>query len=118
MSGRGYGVYRPVLPAVCPTDPDRMAYAGDADGRCEIFAWNRATATARQVTDRPHGTLLYAVDTDAAVWWFDEDRRGNGTWRVQDFDGGPHTPALPGAGPARPRGLALADGGADADGLG
>ncbi|KUN81500.1 peptidase S9 [Streptomyces bungoensis] len=118
MTGRGYGVYRPVLPAVCPTDPDLMAYAGDADGRCEIFAWDRATAAPRQVTDRSHGTLLYALDGDAAVWWFDEDRRGHGHWRVQDFRGGPHSPAFPGAAPGRPRGLAMTDGGMVAAGLG
>ncbi|QNP75336.1 S9 family peptidase [Streptomyces roseirectus] len=118
MTGRGYGVYRPVLPAVCPTDPGRMAYAGDADGRCEIFAWDNATAVPRQVTDRPHGTLLHAIDADAAIWWFDEDRRGHGHWRVQDFTGGPHTLALPGAAPGRPRGLAMTDTGLVAAGLG
>ncbi|MFF4397230.1 alpha/beta hydrolase family protein [Streptomyces sp. NPDC001480] len=118
MTGRGYGVYRPVLPAVCPTDPDLMAYAGDADGRCEIFAWDRATAVPRQVTDRPHGTLLYAIDGEAAIWWFDEDHRGRGHWRVQDFGGGPHTPAFPGAAPGRPRGLAMTDAGMVVAGLG
>ncbi|WP_075779860.1 alpha/beta hydrolase family protein [Streptomyces acidiscabies] len=117
MTGRDYGVYRPLLPAVCPADPDRMAYAGDADGRCEIFAWDRATGISRQVTARPHGTLLCTIDAEAAVWWFDEDHRGHGHWRVQDFDGGPHLPAFPQAAPGRPRGLAMTDRGLVAAGL-
>ncbi|MFH8371680.1 alpha/beta hydrolase family protein [Streptomyces sp. NPDC018031] len=103
-----FKVYRAVLPEVCPTDPARMALTGDAGGRCEIFTWNARTGRARQVTDRPHGTLHCAVAADAAVWWFDEDRDGHGIWRRQDFPGGPDRPALPGVPAGAPRGLAAA----------
>ncbi|MFJ5173840.1 alpha/beta hydrolase family protein [Streptomyces griseoviridis] len=107
---RTYGVYRPVLPVTSPGHPERMVYTGDAGGRCEIFVWDRSTDTTRQLTDRPHGTLLCAVD-DEAVWWFDEDPGGMGGWRTQDFDGGPDRPALTGVPSGRPAGLALAAGG-------
>ncbi|MFD3538411.1 prolyl oligopeptidase family serine peptidase [Streptomyces sp. NPDC058662] len=116
-AARAYGVYRPVLPVISPRDPDRMVYTGDADGRCEIFAWDRSTGVERQLTNRPHGTLLCAVDDDEAVWWFDEDRGGSGCWRTQDFDGGPDRPALAGVPYGRPAGLALAAGGAVAVGI-
>lgn len=114
---RGYGVYRPVLPVTSPRHPDRMVYTGDADGRCEIFTWDRSTGVGRQLTDRPHGTLLCAVDEEEAVWWFDEDRAGSGCWRTQHFDGGPDRPALTGVPHGRPAGLALAAGGAVAVGI-
>ncbi|MEU4951652.1 S9 family peptidase [Streptomyces lavendulae] len=114
---RTYGVYRPVLPVTSPRHPDRMVYTGDADGRCEIFTWDRATGTGRQLTDRPHGTLLCAIDEDEAVWWFDEDRGGSGGWRTQDFDGGPDRPALAGVPRGRPAGLALTAGGTVAVGI-
>ncbi|MFD3761355.1 alpha/beta hydrolase family protein [Streptomyces sp. NPDC058622] len=114
---RSYGVYRPVLPVTSPRHPDRMVYTGDADGRCEIFTWDRSTDTGRQLTDRPHGTLLCAIDEDEAVWWFDEDRGGSGGWRTQDFHSGPDRPALAGVPHGRPAGLALAAGGLVAVGI-
>ncbi|MEV7729561.1 prolyl oligopeptidase family serine peptidase [Streptomyces sp. NPDC087917] len=116
-AARTYGVYRPVLPVAGPRHPDRMVYTGDADGRCEIFTWDRSTGVGRQLTDRPHGTLLCAIDEDDAVWWFDEDPGGSGGWRTQDFDGGPDRPALTGVPYGRPAGLALAAGGMVAVGI-
>ncbi|MEV7832198.1 prolyl oligopeptidase family serine peptidase [Streptomyces subrutilus] len=116
-AARAYGVYRPVLPVTGPRRPDRMVYTGDADGRCEIFTWDRSTGTGRQVTDRPHGTLLCAIDADEAVWWFDEDRGGSGRWRTQPFDGGPDRPALTGVPYGRPAGLALGASGTVAVGI-
>lgn len=117
-SGLAYQVYRPVLPASCRRSPGLMVLTGDVDGRCEVFAWDAATGTARQVTDRPFGTLLYAIDADAVIWWFDEDRDGRGNWRTQPFAGGPDTPGLTGTGSGRPCGLAVTDGGTVALGLG
>ncbi|MEU3460585.1 alpha/beta fold hydrolase [Streptomyces sp. NPDC006733] len=117
-SGLGYQVYRPVLPASCRKSPGLMVLAGDVDGRCEVFAWDAATGAARQVTDRPEGTLLYAVDADAVIWWFDEEPDGRGTWRTQPFAGGPDTPGLTGTGSGRPCGLAVNDSGTVALGLG
>ncbi|MCY0919431.1 prolyl oligopeptidase family serine peptidase [Streptomyces sp. H27-G5] len=114
---RTYGVYRPVLPVTSPGNPHRMVYTGDADGRCEIFAWDRSSGVERQLTDRPHGTLLCAIDDDEAVWWFDEDLGGSGAWRTRHFDGGPDRPALDGVPYGRPAGLALAAGGTVAVGI-
>ncbi|WP_188266164.1 MULTISPECIES: alpha/beta fold hydrolase [unclassified Streptomyces] len=94
-----------------------MVYTGDADGRCEIFTWDRSTGTGRQLTDRPHGTLLCALDAEDAVWWFDEDPGGSGAWRTQDFDGGPDRPALAGVPYGRPAGLALTEAGTVAVGI-
>ncbi|MFI7246022.1 alpha/beta hydrolase family protein [Streptomyces qinglanensis] len=115
---RGYRVYRPVIPEVCPADPDRMVLSADAGGRCEVFAHDAATGRTRQVTDRPHGTLHGTLDRDGAVWWFDEDLEGRGVWRVQDFDGGPDTAGLPPAPAGTPRGLAMNAAGQVAAGVG
>ncbi|WP_432069178.1 alpha/beta hydrolase family protein [Streptomyces sp. AA1529] len=115
---RGYRVYRPVIPEVCPADPDRMVLTADAGGRCEVFAHDAATGRTRQVTDRPHGTLHGALDRDGAVWWFDEDLEGRGVWQVQDFDGGPDTAGLPPAPAGTPRGLAMNAAGQVAAGVG
>ncbi|MFF9783811.1 S9 family peptidase [Streptomyces nigrescens] len=117
-SGTGFRVYHPALPEVCPRDPARMALAADADGRCEIFTWNAATGTARQVTDSPHGTLHCALDAEARVWWFAEDRSGLGLWYFQDFEGGARQPGLTGLPPGFPHGLAVSDAGTVAIGLG
>ncbi|MFB6437398.1 alpha/beta fold hydrolase [Streptomyces sp. NPDC056411] len=116
--GGGFRVYRPALPEVCPRDPARMALAADAGGRCEIFTWNAATGASRQVTDSRHGTLHCAVDADARVWWFAEERSGVGQWHFQDFEGGPRHPGLSGLRPGLPNGLAVSDAGTVAIGVG
>ncbi|MFF9768463.1 alpha/beta hydrolase family protein [Streptomyces sp. NPDC014636] len=108
MSG-GYQVYRAALPEVCAADPAKMVFTADAEGRCEVFAWDAAARRARQVTRRPLGTLHGAIDRDAHVWWFDEDERGRGCWRFQPFAGGPDRPGLTGVPPGLPRGLAVSD---------
>ncbi|OQR62911.1 S9 family peptidase [Streptomyces maremycinicus] len=88
-----------------------MVLTADADGRCEVFTWDAATGSTRQVTDRPRGTVHCAIDADAYVWWFDEDAEGRGHWWFQPFDGGCRVPGLPGAPAALPRGLEVtADG--------
>ncbi|MEV6552770.1 alpha/beta fold hydrolase [Streptomyces sp. NPDC051597] len=117
MTGR-YQVYRAALPEVCAADPARMAFTGDADGRCEVFTWDARSGRTRQVTDRPHGTFHHAVDRDGRVWWFDEDEHGRGHWRFQPFEGGPDRPGLTGPPPGEPRGLAVGDDATVAIGLG
>ncbi|MFJ5684752.1 alpha/beta hydrolase family protein [Streptomyces sp. NPDC093099] len=118
MTGSRYQVYLAALPEVCAADPALMAFTADADGRCEVFAWDAATGRARQVTDRPRGTLHGTIDRDANVWWFDEDAHGVGRWRFQPFRGGPDLPGLTGVPPGTPRGLAVSDDGTVAMGLG
>ncbi|OON83031.1 S9 family peptidase [Streptomyces tsukubensis] len=86
-----------------------MVFTADAGGRCEIFAWDADTGRTRQVTDRPDGTLHGAIDSDAYVWWFDEDADGVGRWWHQPFDGGPRKPGLTGLPPGTPRGLAVGE---------
>ncbi|MER6416006.1 S9 family peptidase [Streptomyces humidus] len=109
--GDAFQVFSGALPEVCPSDVRRMVMTADADGRCEVFTWDAATRSARQVTDRPEGTVHHAVDADAYVWWFDEDAEGRGHWWFQPFDGGCRLPGLPGAPAGSPRGLAVtADG--------
>ncbi|MEW2083624.1 alpha/beta fold hydrolase [Streptomyces sp. NPDC005283] len=106
--GSRYQTYRSELPEVCAADPTRMAFTADADGRCEVFTWNAATGRARQVTDRPRGTLHTAIDRDGHVWWFDEDANGLGRWLFQPFEGGPDLPGLEGVPSGVPRGLGVA----------
>nr|WP_079177640.1 alpha/beta fold hydrolase [Streptomyces mangrovisoli] len=84
-----------------------MVFTADAGGRCEVFAWDAAARRARQVTDRPGGTLHCAVDAESYVWWFEEDSDGRGHWWYQHFEGGPRLPGLPGAPAGLPRGLAV-----------
>ncbi|MFD7285272.1 alpha/beta hydrolase family protein [Streptomyces sp. NPDC059863] len=118
MTRSRYQVYLAALPEVCAADPALMAFTADADGRCEVFAWDAATGRARQVTDRPGGTLHGTIDRDANVWWFDEDANGEGRWRFQPFHGGPDLPGLTGVPQGTPRGLAVSDDGTVAMGLG
>ncbi|ARP73095.1 S9 family peptidase [Streptomyces pluripotens] len=114
---RTFQVYRPALPQAARRMPHRMVFTGDADGRCEIFTWDSDAGVARQVTSRPHGTLRCAIDAEGTVWWFDEDPDGRGRWLLQDFTGGPDTPAFAGLPAARPHGLALSESGIAAVGL-
>ncbi|MCB5168834.1 alpha/beta fold hydrolase [Streptomyces bambusae] len=90
-----------------------MVFTADADGRCQVFTWDARTGRARQVTDRPGGTLHCAVDHDAHVWWFDEDADGHGQWQFRPFhgDAGTDRPGLEGVPAGAPRGLGLTPGG-------
>ncbi|MFY1697005.1 MULTISPECIES: alpha/beta fold hydrolase [unclassified Solwaraspora] len=126
---REYRLFYPALPVVAEHAPHRLVYVGDADGRCQIFAWDRRAGALTQLTDRPTGTIRAALDpAGETVWWFDDDLAGVGVWRTTDFPDGPTTsfattPALPGVAPARHAGIAMADDGtalvglADDDGL-
>jgi acetyl esterase/lipase len=87
----------------------------------EIYAWDRATDTHRQVTDRPHGTSSGTISPDGTrVWWFD-DTAGDefGVWVSEPFggkqDGEPIRPAVPGTRDSYPAGLAV---GLDVVGMG
>ncbi|EWC58660.1 peptidase [Actinokineospora spheciospongiae] len=108
-------VFFPEPPAFAEFAPTRAVYVGDVDGRCEVFAWT--SAGARQVTDRPQGTVTCAIDpTGAWVWWFDDDLTGVGRWRITPFGGGAAVDA--GLPPGRAAGLAMSADGTAAVGVG
>ncbi len=97
------------LPEWAQDAPDRCLYVSNPTGTFELYAWDRAGGTTRQVTDRPHGTREGALSPDGEhIWWF-SDAGGDefGSWRRQAFDGGPDTDATPGVPPAYPAGLAI-----------
>jgi dienelactone hydrolase len=87
------------LPDWARDAPDRCVYPSNANGTWEIYAWDRATDTHRQVTDRPAGTHAATLDPDGArVWWFaDTDGDEFGHWVSEPFapDGTGVAPAVP-----------------------
>ncbi len=101
------------LPQWARDAPDRCLYTSNASGTWEVYAWDRATGTHRQVTDRPHGTHTATVTPDGEqVWWFaDTDGDEFGNWVTEPFGGRPADeqpqPAVPGTAPGYPAGLDL-----------
>jgi dipeptidyl aminopeptidase/acylaminoacyl peptidase len=95
------------LPAWAQHAPQRSLYSSDVSGVVEQYAWDRDADTHRQVTDRPHGTLVGTLSPDGeTIWWFaDSDGDEFGVWHTQPFAGGPDTVAVPEVGPAYPAGL-------------
>jgi dienelactone hydrolase len=77
------------LPSWARNAPDRTVYVSNASGVWEIYAWDRATDTHRQVTDRPNGTMHVAIAPDGEhIWWFaDTDGDEFGTWVREPFGG-------------------------------
>ncbi len=107
---RRFRAARATLPTWARDDPDRLAYASNAGGKWEVFAWDRRAGTHRQMTDRPEGTFGGLLSPDARrIFWFDDDR-GNefGRWMVQRFDEGAAELAVPDLEPAYGAGLAVA----------
>jgi dipeptidyl aminopeptidase/acylaminoacyl peptidase len=93
--------------------PDRLVFASDAPGSWQVFAWDRASGSRRQVTDHPIGVIdgRPTPDGQRVVWFHDDtgDERGHWVWvPFDDPDAPPQrlVPALPDAWPA---GLALGD---------
>ncbi|MFE6689739.1 S9 family peptidase [Streptomyces sp. NPDC057743] len=97
------------LPEWAEYAPDRSLFVSNATGTFELYAWDRATGTQRQATDRPHGTTDGTLSPDGAwIWWFsDTDGDEFGVWMRQPFTGGPDEPAAPGLAASYPGGLAL-----------
>ncbi|MFD2091610.1 S9 family peptidase [Blastococcus deserti] len=95
------------LPDWAQDAPHRNVYSSDLGGVVEQYAWDRDTGEHRQVTDRPHGTLIGTVSPDGeTIWWFaDTDGDEFGVWMTQPFTGGPDAVAVPEVGPAYPAGL-------------
>ncbi|HEY3751693.1 MAG TPA: alpha/beta fold hydrolase [Pseudonocardiaceae bacterium] len=101
------------LPEWARDAPDRNVYISNTSGVWEVYAWDRATDTHRQVTDRPQGTSHATVSPDGKlIWWFD-DTAGDefGVWVSEPFagkaDGEPVRPAVAGTHAGYPSGLAV-----------
>ncbi|SDD85601.1 S9 family peptidase [Actinokineospora iranica] len=103
------------LPSWALEAPDRNVYVSNASGVWEVYAWDRATDTHRQVTDRPNGTLHATVSPDGEhIWWFaDTDGDEFGSWVREPFAGLPAgaaaSPAVPGTKSGYPAGLEIGD---------
>jgi acetyl esterase/lipase len=101
------------LPRWARDAPDRLLHVSNESGRSELYAWDRAARTRRQVTSRPEGTTAGALDPSGqAIWWFD-DTAGDelGTWQVEPFAGGAlPQPAAPSVEAGYSTGLALGTG--------
>jgi dipeptidyl aminopeptidase/acylaminoacyl peptidase len=93
--------------------PDRCVYTSNVSGTIEVYVWDRATDTHRQVTDRRNGTYSATLTPSGdAVWWFaDTDGDEFGHWVAEPFGGLPAgeaaQPALPGVEDGYGAGLAI-----------
>lgn len=101
------------LPRWAHDAPDRNLYLSNSSGVWEVYAWDRATGTHRQVTDRPNGTSYAAIGPDGAhIWWFaDSDGDEFGSWVREPFAGRPADAepgvAVPGSAPGYPAGIEI-----------
>ncbi|MFB9836673.1 S9 family peptidase [Actinoallomurus acaciae] len=107
---RRLGAPRLGFPRWARDHPGRLVYGSNESGAWEVYAWDRSTGVRRQVTDRPGGTTLFAIDPGGdRIWWFDDtsgDERGR--WMIESFDGSSRTRASRALGPAYHAGLVLA----------
>ncbi|WP_344126206.1 S9 family peptidase [Saccharopolyspora halophila] len=97
------------LPDWAREKPQRSLYVSNFSGTWELYAWDRDSDEHRQVTDRPQGTFHGTLSTDGErVWWFDDtDGDEFGSWKVEPFEGGEATEAVPGTHAGYPAGLEL-----------
>jgi dipeptidyl aminopeptidase/acylaminoacyl peptidase len=101
------------LPRWAHDAPDRNLYLSNANGVWEVYAWDRATGTHRQVTDRPNGTSYAAIGPDGEhIWWFaDSDGDEFGSWVSEPFAIRPArdepAAAMPGSVPGYPAGIEI-----------
>ena len=79
---------RVTLPTWAEDAPDRLVYASNKSGKWEVYTWDRAADTHRQLTDRREGTLDgYISPSGDDVWWFDDtDGDEFGQWVAQPFE--------------------------------
>lgn len=105
-----FGAARVSVPDWALDAPDASIYVSNASGVWEVYSWDRATDSHRQVTDRPNGTLHATISADGKwIWWFDDtDGDEFGSWVRQPFDGGSEArPAVADVPDGYPAGLAL-----------
>ncbi len=102
----------PILsfPAWSPDAPDRLAVASTESGSYQLYAWDRAAGTRRQVTHDPVGVLGGRPTRDGAgiVWFRDATGAESGQWVVGPFreDAAPR-PLLDGVPEGWDEGLAI-----------
>jgi len=93
--------------------PARSVYTSNSSGTTEVYVWDRATGTHRQVTDRRSGTLTATLPPDGGtVWWFaDTDGDEFGHWVTEPFagltDGATAAAAVAGVEDGYPAGLEI-----------
>jgi dipeptidyl aminopeptidase/acylaminoacyl peptidase len=79
----------PILsfPAWSPNAPDRLAIASTESGSYQLYAWDRAAGTRRQVTNDPVGVLGGRPTRDGTgiVWFRDATGSESGQWVVGPF---------------------------------
>lgn len=98
------------LPVWATDAPEANLYRSNETGVWEIYAWDRARGTRRQVTDRRAGTAYARLSPDGAwIWWFDDtDGDEFGSWVREPFGGGvPAQAVLPGVRAGNPAGLEI-----------
>lgn len=104
------------LPRWAQDAPDRNLFLSNSSGVWEVYAWDRATGTRRQVTDRPNGTSYAAISPDGEyIWWFaDSDGDEFGSWVREPFAGRPvdsePAVAVPGSQAGYPAGVEIGRG--------
>jgi dienelactone hydrolase len=104
-----YRAPRVSLPDWALDAPDHCVFTANFGGKVELYAWDRATDTQRQATDRAEGTAHGGISPDGQwIWWFaDTDGDEFGVWRRQPFAGGADEIAIDGVPAAYPAGLEL-----------
>ena len=92
--------------------PDRLVLSSNESGAWQVYAWDRATGSRRQVTDDPIGVIGGAATPDGSgvVWFHDVTGDEVGHWRIAPFEGGDARPLAPGVADAWTTGVALGDG--------
>ncbi|WP_026449343.1 S9 family peptidase [Actinopolyspora mortivallis] len=85
------------LPDWARDAPHRSLYVSNVSGTWELYAWDRATDTHRQVTARPNGTFHGTLSADGnRIWWFDDtDGDEFGSWVSEPFDPTGESPENP-----------------------
>ena len=104
---RRFKAPRTTLPRWADDAPDRLLYASNSTGKWELYAWDRAADSHRQLTDRREGTLDGNIDPQGEnLWWFDDtDGDEFGRWVVEPFAGGASSPVAEHIGRAYSTGL-------------
>ncbi|OQO92896.1 S9 family peptidase [Saccharomonospora piscinae] len=105
-----FSAARVSLPDWALDAPHASLYVSNAGGVWELYAWDRARDSHRQVTDRPNGTVHGTLSPDGEwIWWFDDtDGDEFGTWVREPFAGGAAAaPAIPDVPAGYPAGLEI-----------